>query len=196
MYKLTNTMLQNLEKDLRKFHELFQGGRCQAWQLEELLAKAIRSDFGKVDRVLWKGNGHDIGCDIEVNDNVKIQVKSGVIKKDRLVLSGHRLGRFGQSFEEITKFLNSNDYLLVAVPYLREENDNGNVHVYQIFYLDTKILGLGDYRKWQKVGSKYVALNEYGVELSISPSMSWQVWWSLPLDIIPEESRTRKIEIQ
>lgn len=33
MYKLTDRMLQALEKDLRKFHELFQGGRCQAWQL-------------------------------------------------------------------------------------------------------------------------------------------------------------------
>ena len=29
-------MLQNLEKDLRKFHELFQRGRCQVWQLEDL----------------------------------------------------------------------------------------------------------------------------------------------------------------
>ncbi len=47
MYKLTDRMLQALEKDLRKFHELFQGGRCQAWQLEELIAKAIRSDFNK-----------------------------------------------------------------------------------------------------------------------------------------------------
>ena len=67
MYRLTDVMLQNLEKDLKRFHELFQGGRCQAWQLEELIAKAIRSDFNKSDRVIWKGNGHDIGCDIMVN---------------------------------------------------------------------------------------------------------------------------------
>jgi len=41
-------MLQALEKDLREFHKLFQGGRCQAWQIEELIAKAIRSDFSKI----------------------------------------------------------------------------------------------------------------------------------------------------
>ena len=30
MYKLTDKMIQQFEKDLNKFHELFQGGRCQA----------------------------------------------------------------------------------------------------------------------------------------------------------------------
>ena len=79
MYKLTDIMLQNLEKDLRKFHELFQGGRCQAWQLEELIAKAIRSDFKKSEQVIWKGNGHDIGCDISVNNQYEMQIKSGVV---------------------------------------------------------------------------------------------------------------------
>jgi hypothetical protein len=50
MYKLTNVMLQNLEKNLIEFHKLFQGGRCQAWQLEELVAKAINSDFNAKDK--------------------------------------------------------------------------------------------------------------------------------------------------
>jgi hypothetical protein len=54
MYKLTDIMLQNLEKDLRKFHELFQGGRCQAWQLEELIAKAIRSDLKNQNKLFGK----------------------------------------------------------------------------------------------------------------------------------------------
>jgi hypothetical protein len=189
-------MIQHLEKDLKKFHELFQGGRCQAWQLEELIAKAIRSDFDKNEKVLWKGNGHDIGCDIIVNDDVKIQIKSGTIKKDSLVLSGHRLGRFKGDLEVITDFLNDNQYLLVAVPYYSEEDDNGKSHIYQIFYLETKMLGLEDYKKWKKEKSKYVAVNKYGVELSINPSMSWQIWWNFPLSEIPESNKTRKITIK
>lgn len=94
-------MIQQFEKDLNKFHELFQGGRCQAWQLEELIAKAIRSDFSKNEKVVWKGNGHDIGCDILINDKIEIQIKSGVIANDKLVLSGHRLGRFNGDLKEI-----------------------------------------------------------------------------------------------
>ena len=37
-------MLQDLESSLRKFHALFGGGRCDGWQLEELLVRAIQSD--------------------------------------------------------------------------------------------------------------------------------------------------------
>jgi hypothetical protein len=139
MYKLTDIMLQNLEKDLRKFHELFQGGRCQAWQLEELIAKSINSDFKAKDKAFWKGNGHDIEADIVVG-NYKISVKSGKIenkttkKVEKLILSGHRLGRFEGDLEKISEFLTSNTYLLVAVPYNLKENENGKQHNYQLIY--------------------------------------------------------------
>ncbi len=200
MYKLTDRMLQALEKDLRKFHELFQGGRCQAWQLEELIAKAIRSDFNKSERVVWKGNGHDIGCDILVNDNIEIQIKSGAVDSKYLTLSGHRLGRFKGNLQEITNFLNQNLYLLIAVPYYDKDCELGKSHIYQIFYLDTKMLKLNDYAKWnekkgKKGGVSYYATNDFGVELSIHPTMSWQIWWNVPLNILTEENKTRLIII-
>jgi hypothetical protein len=140
MYKLTDMMLQALEKDLHKFHELFQGGRCQAWQLEELIAKAIRSDFNKSDRVVWKGNNHDIGCDILVNDSIEIQIKSGAIDANNkyLTLSGHRLGRFKGNLQEIIDFLNQNLYLLISVPYYSKDCNLGKSHIYQIFYFRYK----------------------------------------------------------
>lgn len=195
MYKLTDVMLQNLEKDLKKFHELFQGGRCQAWQLEELIAKAIRSDFSKSESVIWKGNGHDIGCDIVVNNKHEIQIKSGTVNKNGLVLSGHRLGRFKENFEEITKFLNQNTYLLVAVPYYEKECQLGKSHIYQIFYIDGQILKIDDHKKWQKNKSQYHYTNKYGVNLSIKPSMSWQIWWNIPLECLSDNNKTRLITI-
>ncbi len=188
-------MLQNLEKDLIKFHELFQGGRCQAWQLEELIAKAIRSDFSKSEKVVWKGNGHDIGCDIIVNNEHEIQIKSGTIKKENLILSGHRLGRFKGDFEKITEFLNQNSYILVAVPYYAKECQNGKSHIYQIFYIDSEILKIDCPKKWQENKSSYTCINKYGVELSVRPSMSWQIWWKIPIESIPESSKTRLIKI-
>lgn len=196
MYKLTNKMIQNLEKDLIKFHELFSGGRCQAWQLEELIVRAIRSDHDKADSVFWKGNGHDIGSDIVVNKDVSIQVKSGTIKKNILSLSGHRMGRFDGDLKAITDFINENQYLLVAVPYYSEEDDYGKSHVYQILYLETKLLGLGDYKKWTLDGKQYKAENEYGVRLFLRPSMSWQIWWELPIAQIPNDNKSRLIVIK
>ena len=194
-YRLTDIMLQNLEKDLRKFHELFQGGRCQAWQLEELIAKAIRSDFSKSESVVWKGNGHDIGCDIIVNGKHEMQIKSGAVKKENLIISGHRLGRFGGDFEKITNFLNQNKYLLVAVPYYKEECQLGKSHIYQIFYIDSEILKINDYKKWQQNKKSYTCINKHGVELSVRPSMSWQIWWKIPINILPDNDKTRIIKI-
>ncbi|MCE2687200.1 MAG: hypothetical protein LW595_01450 [Rickettsiales bacterium] len=170
------------------------------WQLEELIAKAIRSDFNKSERVVWKGNGHDIGCDILVNDNVEIQIKSGAVDSKYLTLSGHRLGRFKGNLQEITNFLNQNLYLLIAVPYYDKDCELGKSHIYQIFYLDTKMLKLNDYAKWnekkgKKGGVSYYATNDFGVELSIHPTMSWQIWWNVPLNILTEENKTRLIII-
>ena len=200
MYKLTDRMLQALEKDLHKFHELFQGGRCQAWQLEELIAKAIRSDFNKSDKVVWKGNGHDIGCDIMINDDIEMQIKSGAIVGKYLSLSGHRLGRFKGDLQKITDFLQENSYLLVAVPYYTKDCERGKSHIYQIFYLDKEMLKINDYTKWQEIKGKkdavsYRAINDFGVELSIRPSMSWQIWWNVPISIISENNKTRIITI-
>jgi hypothetical protein len=199
-YRLADVMLQNLEKDLKKFHELFQGGRCQAWQLEELIAKAIRSDFSKSEKVIWKGNGHDIGCDIMVNDNIEMQVKSGTIENGFLTLSGHRLGRFKGDFSAITDFLNQNSYLLISVPYYTKDCELGKSHIYQIFYIDGKILKINDWKKWvekkgKSSGVSYCCMNEYGVILSIQPTMSWQIWWKIPLSSLNIEDKTRLIAI-
>ena len=207
MFRLTDIMLQNFEKDLHKFHELFQGGRCQAWQLEELIAKSINSDFNYKDKAFWTGNGHDIDADIIVGD-YKISVKSGKIKKatkqnpERLILSGHRLGRFDGKLDKITDFLNTNKYLLVAVPYYEKHCKHGKQHNYQILYIDANILkpnaltwNIQYSKKSSTKITKYILTNEYGVCLSLNPSMSWQVWWEIPLSIISEENKTRMIVI-
>ena len=196
MYKLTDRMLQHLEKELQKFHELFQGGRCQAWQMEELIAKAIRSDFTKNEKVLWKGNGHDIGCDILINDTKELQIKSGVIKDNNLILSGHRLGRFAANMQDITDFLNTNKYWSIAVPYHTKDDSMGRSHIYQLVYFENKILGLDDVSKWELRNKNYYATNNYGVELSIRPSMSWQIWWKIPINNLSAESKTRQLIIK
>lgn len=115
MYKLTARMLQNLNKGLTRFHELFDGGRCDGWGLEELIVKAIKSDTSAHHHVFWKEAGHDDKTDIIVRINggeFPIQIKSGKIYSNgRLVLSGYRLGRFKGDFEKITDYLKGNHLL-------------------------------------------------------------------------------------
>ncbi|CAG8839353.1 6993_t:CDS:2 [Gigaspora margarita] len=117
MYKLTDIMIQNLEKDLKTFHSLFSGGRCEA--------------------------GHDVGKDvriIETNGKVNdIQIKSGKIKRPNMVVSGHRTGRFKGDLNEIKEFLNSNKYDTFLIPYREEVDKLGKRFIYQIFYADSSI---------------------------------------------------------
>ena len=188
MYKLTDIMLQNFEKSLIEFHKLFQGGRCQAWQLEELLAKAIRSDFSVAEKVTWKGNGHDIDADIIVNDSHYLQVKSGKIKnKNYLEISGHRLGRFQGDFEKIKNFLNKSSYIIVSIPYEEAKDSKGIIHTYKIFYVPPNIMNITN--GFSSEGKSYVSINENKVVIKIHPSMSWQVWWKIPLYLLDIPSR-------
>ncbi len=191
MYRLTPRMQQHFRHDLEKYHQLFTGGRCSGWELEELLVRAIKSDTQAAHHVRWKEAGHDDEADIVVRtngDEHPIQVKSGKIqvKKNRLVLSGHRLGRFQGDLAQITKYLNSRSANFISVPYRLIEDDLGRRHAYKLTYIDVeKLVGL-ESGQWIESGSAYKQENDFGVDFSLNPSMSWQVWWSIPMGLVEE----------
>ncbi len=112
MYRLTPRMEQHFRKSLACYHDIFDGGRCSGWELEELIVKAIRSDNNANHLPRWREGGHDDYADIFVRADDKeygIQIKSGQIKADKdgvfLILSGHRLGRFKGDLDRITTYL-------------------------------------------------------------------------------------------
>jgi len=81
MYRLTPRMQQIFQRNLHKYHELFDGGRCSGCELEQLLFKAIQSDSTAQHYATWKEAGHDDQADIQVrvNDNVHpLQIKSAL----------------------------------------------------------------------------------------------------------------------
>lgn len=196
MYELTPRMLQRFQQDLRRFHDIFTGGRCSAWQQEELLVNAIKSDTVAQHHVRWKEGGHDDKADITVRtngDSHLIQVKSGKESGGYLTLSGHRLGRFNGDFDLISDYLNSNEANILTVPYRVTDGAQGRIHTYQVCYVDIdRMKGLqGD--NWIAKGKSFVQTNDDGVIFKLSPSMSWQIWWSIPLDLL---IRTPEIVIQ
>lgn len=113
-------MLRKFQSGIKKYHDLFDGGRCSGWEQEKLIVNAIKSDTTAQHHVLWKEAGHDDKADIEVqinDDTFPLQIKSGKVqvKKNQLIISGHRLGRFKEDLTKITKYLNRNSANIISV---------------------------------------------------------------------------------
>jgi len=183
-------MEQNLRQLLKKYHELFDGGRCAGWELEELFVKAIKADTSANHLPKWREKGHDDKEDILVIENGReyhVQIKSGRLsgrKNPRLQLSGHRLGRFGGNLKQITDYLNDRTANYISVPYRRLENDHGRSHIYRLCYIDHYILAEIDSKNWTRHGGQYRNRNQNDVVFKLNPSMSWQIWWDIPFDCL------------
>ncbi len=193
-YRLTPRMIQSLEKFLRKYHELFSGGRCSSWELEELVVKAIKTDTQANHHVKWKEGGHDFKEDINVKTNGEfhsIQIKSGQIQSNYLMLSGNRLGRFDGDLNKITSFLNSKKDNIISIPYTRVDDEKGRTHEYKLIYIDISIITGIKKNKWIKKGMQYIQTNNKRVEFSLRPKMSWQIWWKIPLS----ELQVKKLSV-
>jgi len=189
VYRLTPHMEQNLRQLLKQYHDLFDGGRCSGWKLEELFVKSIKSDTNANHLPKWHEAGHDDKEDILVVENGKeyhVQVKSGRITKrnPRLQLSGHRLGRFKGDLEQISDYLNNLPANYIATPYRLLEDDQDRSHIYHLCYIDRFMLSGIKSENWYKHGRQYRNQNEHGVVFSLRPSMSWQIWWEIPLNCL------------
>ncbi len=175
MYRLTARMEQTLRQFLEKYHELFDGGRCSGWELEELVFKSIQSDSTADHHAIWQEGGHDDQADIRVRVNGKLyplQIKSGEIKQVKsdtgkaphLVLSGHRLGRFNGDFEKMTEYLNEDRANFLSIPYRKVDDDTGRHHIYQIVYVESTYLQQLHSSLWEKVSkSSWKQINSHGV---------------------------------
>ena len=196
MYQLTARMEQTLRQYLKKYHDLFDGGRCSGWELEELVFKSIQSDSTAGHHATWEEGGHDDEADIRVRVNgivYPLQIKSGEIKQiksgdqksSHLVLSGHRLGRFNGNFEDMTEYLNTDRADFLAIPYRKIDDDTGRHHIYQIVYIQQSYLRQLAPTKWENVSkSSWKQINSHDVIFTLHPTMSWQVWWRIPLSLV------------
>ncbi len=189
MYRLTPRMVQRLTRDLKAYHGLFDGGRCSGWELEELIVNAVKSDTQAQHQVLWKEKGHDDEADITIRtngDRHPIQIKSGSFTgtPKHLVLSGHRLGRFNGDLDEIGSYLNNPIANILSVPYRQLDGDYGRRHIYRLCYVDMSVMTGLVPEGWRQHGKQWVQVNGVGVEFSLRPSMSWQIWWKIPLSAV------------
>lgn len=187
MYRLTAVMQQHIEQDLRRYHELFSAGRCSGWELEELVFRAIQSDNRTQHHARWRQRGHDAEADIRVRTNGTehlLQIKSGKVSGGHLILSGYRLGRFAGDLDLITEFLNGNNSEIIAFPYRDEDDAAGRHHIYRLCYANVEHLtGLRSDR-WEADRNNFRQTNRHAVRFSLHPTMSWQVWWQIPVELL------------
>ena len=198
MYTLSQAMLQKLEKDLRTYHNLFSGYRCSGEEMQELISRAIESDTHRQHHARWKKPRHSDQPDITIHakggtDLVKI--KSGKWTRKGLTLSGHRLGRFKENFIEITRYLNNLSTDMLAIPCTTTDNKKRRAFTYKICQIDIQYLTGLRANQWRRVKAQYTQTNLHGVEFSIRPTMSWQIWWTIPRNLIQGnyEIQIRKI---
>lgn len=197
MYKLTPRMQQSLKQDLKTYHKLFHAGRCAAWELEELIVRAINADTQAQHQVFWREAGHDDKEDIVIKTEqgtYSIQIKSGQWSKKYVTLSGHRLGRFNGDLHKMTHYLNRGVAAnIISIPYQKIDNEQGRTHVYEICYIPIEHLQGLDAQAWDKNGTQYEQTTAQGVVCSLRPKMSWQIWWKIPIALV---ERTREIRIE
>ena len=189
MYRLTPRMQQHLRQDLERYHALFSAGRCSGWELEELIFRAIQSDNRAQNHAFWKEAGHDDEADIRVRVNGEthlLQIKSGAIRAGFLTLSGHRMGRFEGDFRRITEYLNSITADIISVPYRKIDDDAGRHHIYRVVYADAEVLTGLSADAWREHGQSWIQTNGHGVEFSLRPTMSWQIWWRIPEGLLEQ----------
>ena len=195
MFRLTPRMIQRLKQELGKYHGQFSGGRCQGWELEELIAASILSDYKEPCMVRWDETGHNKDHDIVVEKESvthQLQIKAGTFNKSgHLTLSGYRLGSCQGDHNKITDCLNSKKADILSVPYEQHDCDQGRIHDYSICYIDADKLSGLEPNKWQVTSERAGSIeqtNKYGVVFSVRPSMSWQVWWTVPKEAYYREN--------
>ena len=81
-----------------------------------------------------------------------------------------------EDFIEINKFLSEVETVIISVPTRKKTFD------YLIYEIEPSLLKPS--KEWEKKGKSFYQVNSNNVRLSISPSMSWQIWWRIPLDIL------------
>jgi len=177
--------MTSLKNSLTVYHGLFRQNKCEAKEMEELVASALDIDPMYTGKVDWKSGSHEPGSDIII-PNTKLSIKSGSIKNEILTISGNRLTKAKGNFNTINTLLRS--YVSdVMICFVYEEKDDK----YQVVYVDSSVFIYPDSAKdWVGVMSKksgsitawsWMPPNDMLVK--ITPSMSWQVWWHIPLKI-------------
>jgi hypothetical protein len=183
---IKNILKFDLFQKLRIHHSVYRLP-CTSEFLEELVSDCLESNGLEND---WLPNrSHSVSVDMTLFNDVSISVKSGVYddKKNTLTFSGSRLGKH-KTLPEMIKHIdeNSADYYVCLA---KKESDwipvpsKNDIKKYYLFVFDANKLPY-NVDAWTTKENGQHLLDHDGVIATIRPSMSYQLWTTVSVDVI------------
>jgi hypothetical protein len=158
--------------------------------LEELISFAF-ADSGQIH--LYESGSHKKGSDISTDDE-DFSVKSSKNENGKMKISSFRLTRFGDDLSSMVNFIdndgkNFDNYLVLS------RNETTDTISYSFYILPSSIFTASNMEWVAKTGKKgdkkgqitgWQTINNENVSLSISKSMSSQLWIEIKTDFIKD----------
>jgi hypothetical protein len=154
--------------------------------LEELISFAF-ADSGQTH--LYESGSHKKGSDISTDDE-DFSVKSSKIEGGKMKISSFRLTRFDNDLPSMINFIdnegkNFDNYLVLS------RNETADKISYSFYILPSTIFTASSMQWVESFGKKgqptgWKTINNKNVKLSISKSMSDQLWIEIKTDYIKE----------
>jgi len=153
----------------------------------EVLERVLVESYG--DRICDYVEGsmeqqRDFSLVYNKNKKVRISVKSGAVIKNNLVISGSRLTKF-ECMESKVEYLNNKIIDgIISVRFVL--NKQGKYQKCEFRYIDSRVFQpLQADAFTQRVKSSYESISKNGIVTELYPKMSWQVWYKIPLNLVP-----------
>lgn len=209
MYKkyLNEEMLKTFQNNLEQYHDVVPDIACKGTVLENLLARSLQESCRNAypnTFVEWDPESHNKGPDITIHEYLEnpskkcsLSVKSGQVSsvKDEyyLNISGSRLQSAIEDAEEknhTDNWLVHGDSIIEHIENIQKKSPVLSVasekdaygFTYRMSIIKPKLLTtLPNANEWEKRGNAFFTQNKDGVIATIKPSLSWQIWWTIPV---------------
>lgn len=175
---IKNILIGSLLQKLRIHHSVYRLP-CTSEYLEELIADAL--DEAGYDNDWQPNRSHSVSVDMTINDGPSISVKSGIYdpKKRTLTFSGSRLGKH-ETLDKMVKHVLTNkaDYYVCVAKADQDWSsipDKNDTKTYYLFVFRSDDLPY-DIDAWTEKDNGTYVLETIGMNASIRPSMSYQLW--------------------
>lgn len=194
IHYIRQTLKNGLAEKLRIHHSLYRLP-CTSEFLEELVSSVLAENGFNND---WQPNrSHTISVDMTIEGGPSLSVKSGMFDpvKNTLTFSGSRLGKHETVSDMVESvILNRADYYVCVSKTDQDWSNTPSLFDMRTYYLFVFPSTALEYNSpWEKVessrgGYKY-AMSIDGMNASIHPSLSHQLWTTVSTDIIgiPDE---------
>ena len=188
--------ISHLRDLLTQHHRLYRTP-AKAEFLEDLVYQALKRTQPDLS-LEWSPQSHRVLYDIRIEDPLhgalEVSIKSGAQSKNKLVLSGFRMQSVmaahkgdapGSEPSQV-----QGDAIVEALTAMASKSSTVSISFcptlrhYQIRPLNSTLLVPPPWSNWTQSGAKIKGTSAAGVSFELVRSLSWQIWWKIPLHLM------------